>query len=255
MFARLSSLCLGLLLLYPCGNAQPANKKAVVVLGQLFKANGRALPHTEIELVPVGSSKQVFDPSLNTISNSADRFSFSNVPPGKYTLSINFNEKPTDLSPYETHFYPGTPDRGQAQTFEIGASSKITGLIFKLPPALVAKPVVGRVVNSEGKPVTGAWIGLWDIKQGERLDYGSIKSGKDGKFSILGFEGRIYQVGAIQFDRIPLTPFDPIGNVIAAGETEVFKLERTASAIEVRVKSSNDTKTVLEKYVGMVERY
>jgi hypothetical protein len=84
------------------------------VSGKLLKANGKPLPHTEIELVPVSYDKQIDDTRFWATSNSLGDFIFSEVPDGKYTLSINFDEKPTDTSPYQTFFYPGNaPDASQ----------------------------------------------------------------------------------------------------------------------------------------------
>src|SRR5688500_4979997 len=70
------------------------------VSGKLLKSNGRPLPYTEIELVPVAYNKQIDDKRFWAMSNATGNFSFSDVPGGKYTLSINFDEKPTDTSPY-----------------------------------------------------------------------------------------------------------------------------------------------------------
>ena len=87
-----------------CIFAQVGGK--VTIAGQLLKSNGKSLAYTEIELVPVAAKKIVIDGRLLAASNTSGKFSFVNVPDGKYTLSINFDDKPTDLSPYPTFFYP-----------------------------------------------------------------------------------------------------------------------------------------------------
>jgi hypothetical protein len=87
--------------------------------GKLLQSNGKPLPYTEIELVLTDSEEIANDGRLLAISSTSGKFSFINIPEGKYTLSINFNEKPTEFSPYETFFYPNTKIRAEAEVFEI----------------------------------------------------------------------------------------------------------------------------------------
>ena len=112
----------------------PGQKK--VIEGRLLKSDGTALRYTEVELIPIDSDKISENIDLTAVSGANGAFYFANVPPGKYTLSINFDGKPSELSPYETFFYPSSYVRYGATEFTIDSSTKIRGLIFKLPPAL-----------------------------------------------------------------------------------------------------------------------
>src|SRR5215213_144174 len=94
--------------------------------GKLLKFNGKPLAYTEIELVPVDSAKQVASRQLWATTAANGNFIFDKIPPGEYTLSINFGEKPTDLSPYATYFYPKAANRALAKIFEIYAGTRIT---------------------------------------------------------------------------------------------------------------------------------
>src|SRR5215212_4693136 len=99
-------------------SAEPAFADGVLS-GKLLKFNGKPLAYTEIELVPVDSAKQVASRQLWATTGSNGNFIFDKIPPGEYTLSINFGEKPTDLSPYATFFYPTAANRALATLCEI----------------------------------------------------------------------------------------------------------------------------------------
>jgi len=219
------------------------------VQGRLLKANGKPLPYTEIELVPVDSNKIVIDTRLNAVSSTNGAFTFANVPEGKYTLGINFDDKPSDLSPYATFFYPATPSRHNAQVFEISGQSKFTGLIFKLPVALVARKVTGKVFLPDGKPAAAAFIAMLDVGYDESVNYGITKTDKNGNFSVTAFERRTYQFGAILFDKGEDFTFQG-ALPIAAGESEIFTLDAATPVIRIMMKASPDTKRIKDKYVA-----
>jgi hypothetical protein len=107
--------------------------------GKLLQSNGRPLAYTEIELVSLGSNEIANDGRLTAISSISGKFKFISVPAGKYPLSINFNEIPTDTSPFTTFFYPNTDVRSEAQVFEFEESTKFIPITFRLPPKLIVK--------------------------------------------------------------------------------------------------------------------
>ena len=132
--------------------AGPQAALVATIQGQLLKSDGSPLAYTEIELVPTGSGHIINDSRLVGVSSLTGKFSFFNVPPGSYTLSINFDDKPTNLSPYETYFFPGTETRSSAEVFEITTATRIRGLLFKLAPALVERKITGTVKWYDGSP-------------------------------------------------------------------------------------------------------
>jgi len=189
--------------------------------GRLLKANGKPLPYTEIELVPVESAKQVIDRKLWATTAANGNFIFDKIPPGEYTLSINFDEKPTELSPYPTYFYPKTANRALAKIFEIYADTKITNLVFQLSPPLIKRKIFGRVFGKDGKPAANVYVALRDV-EGDKEDFfmafSPIKTDVQGNFSLTSFEARKYQVFAILLEGSDKAPyFDPRARIIAAG--------------------------------------
>ena len=222
------------------------------IRGILQKSNGRPLPYVEIELVPVGSNKIVMDYSLFATSGANGKFSFQKVPPGRYTLSVNFDDKPTDLSPFSTIFYPNATERTEAEVFEIAASTAIKTVVFKLPPPLVRKKITGNVVFTNGKPVVGAYVGLRDVAFDRSLGFAIARTDANGNFSVMAFSGREYQFGAILFDRERKTIYEPWSNVVAAGESKIFTLDAQSSVIKFILKQSEDVEKIRDKYVAMI---
>lgn len=222
-----------------------------LISGQLLKSNGKVLPYTEIELVPLGSKKLINDSRLIGISGASGKFSFSDVPNGKYTLSINFDEKPTELSPYETFFYPNSDKRPEAQIFDIDGKIKIQKLVFKLPAALTKRKVTGKVVFPDGRPVENAYLALRDLKIDRNVFFGQFKSNKFGDFSITAFGGRKYQVAAILFERFGGTIYDPY-EILGAAESDVFTLGAVTFNLTLVLKKRKDYDQIRDKYIGQL---
>jgi hypothetical protein len=221
--------------------------------GKLLRSNGKPLPYTELELVPVDSAKIVVDSHLIAISYPNGNFAFTNIPAGKYTLSINFDDKPTDLSPYETFFYPDATERSKAQVFDIKDGVKFTGLIFRLPAPLAQIKIGGNAVFTNGKPVVGAFIAMRDVDYDAAVPYGIAKTDKNGNFSVVAFENRVYQLGAILFEKETKTISEAYGlTVIAGGESKVFTVGADTPVIKIEVKTTEDIYRIKEKYLGMI---
>lgn len=217
--------------------------------GQLLKSNGKPLAYTEIELVPVDSDRIVVDSRLLAVSSLSGKFVFFNVPTGKYTLSINFNDKPTDLSPYATFFYPNTEKRAEAEVFEIQDKKPLKIITFKLPPALKEMKLTGKVILPNGDPVAGAFVFVRDIYFDKFFLISQMQSRPNGTFSISAFEGRKYQLGAILYEKHPKSPPFDFGKLLAATETDIFELTtKTVSLTLVLGKEDKDFDRLQDKY-------
>lgn len=221
------------------------------VSGQLLKSNGRPLPYTEIELVPLFYDTQIQDQRFWATSNAAGIFSFSNVPSGEYTLSINFDEKPSETSPYQTYFYPHNSVRSEAETIKVVSGSKITGIKFRVPPPLAQRKIYGKVVNSEGKPVEGAFVYLRDVLFDQSLLLNN-KTDKNGNFTLTGFETRRYQVGALLYEQTNPSILDSPGKIIATAYSDIFILTAKNPTFTLVLKESDELKKLIEKNVGIL---
>ncbi len=220
------------------------------IKGKLLQSNGQPLPHTEIELVPVNSAVQLNDSHLLAVSGAAGLFSFQNVPAGSYNLSINFDEKPSPLSPYATVFYPNAINRAEAEVFKIDSNSQLNGLIFRLPPKLNQRKITGKVLWSDGNPIPDAYIFLRDVEFDKSLIFGAIKSDNKGNFSIVGFEGRKYQVGAVLFEMTGKTVAESNGTVIGTANSGAFILNAGTANVKLTVKLPKEIEKIRDKQIG-----
>lgn len=223
--------------------------------GQLLNSNGKPLPYTEIELVPIEAKKIVVDSRLIAVSSESGKFTFFNVPSGKYTLSINFDDKPTDLSPYPTFFYPKTEKREEAQIFEVQDKKPLNPIIFQLPPALTKGKITGKVTLPNGDSVEGAFIFLRDVYFDTDFLIAKVQSDRNGNFSIQPFAGRKYQIGAILYEKQPKSPPFDFGKLLAATETDIFELpSKTVNLTLVLGKEDKDFDRLQDKYIGQIFR-
>ncbi len=209
----------------------------------------------ELQLVPVGSGVLVNDSRLIAVSDERGKFAFRDVPVGTYTLSVKFNDLPTELSPYSTFFFPSTENRRKAEVFEIRPDTVFQALVFRLPPELVKTRITGRVVwASDGKPVIGAWIACWDLDFDFVISFGRIFSRLDGTFAIDVYSGRRYQFGSMALDGPPEidTLFRNDIKLLGVGESMEFRLDKVDPTLEIKLDKPHELerKRLIEKYSG-----
>lgn len=216
--------------------------------GKLLKANGKPLPNTEIELVPILFDVQIPDKRFWATTDSRGNFTFKDLPPTKYTLSINFNETPTDLLPYPTVFYPNTANRDNAKVFDIENTTDLKNLSFRLPSALTQKIVKGKVVDEDGNPVSRIHVGLLNAGLKEIVFTFENVTDKNGEFTLKGFEHINYIVTAVEVEisKIPFTIPPP---PTAYGKSAIFTLDANTPQIFVLLEKVK-TDIPLEKNVG-----
>jgi hypothetical protein len=222
-----------------------------IISGRLLRANGRSRPYTELELVPVGDKKKSPDMRLWAITNMSGYFAFKNVPDGNYTLSINFNEKPTDTSPFSTVYYPKTQIREEAKVFEVKNGIKFTRLQFRLLPRLRKTTVTGTVTWDDGAPVQNAFITVLDIDIDIFLDF-RVKTDAEGRFSTKAYLGRKYGIVALLLDSATV---DAYSEPIARGQSESFTLDAKTKPVKIIMKKLKLPKQKKEKDDGIIGRY
>lgn len=231
--------------------AHASSKKFVSISGKLLQSTGKPLAYTEIELVPIASEKQINDGRLLATTSLSGLFSFINVPDGRYTLSINFDEKPTETSPYPTFFYPHATNRAEAEIFEISAASGRKEIIFRLPPKLAQRKITGKVVGTDGEPVADTLVSLKDIDYDDLSFNLSGKTDRSGTFKFNGFENRRYYITAIKFDKPPNNSTLP-GKPIAIGRTKAFVLNANNTDFTLTLKKIGEEKERLDNNVGIL---
>jgi hypothetical protein len=219
-----------------------------IISGKLLTSNGKPLPYIEIELVPIDAETIIINENLFAVSGPNGKFSFGNVPTGSFSLSINFDESPTKLSPYETCFYPKTIARSEAKVFETVVNTKFTGLIFQLLPQAEKRTITGKVFWNDKKPAANSFVLLRDAKT-ER-DFSIIsdyKTDVKGSFTLSGFENRKYQIISFYTESQVI-----YGKPSALAKSEIFILDKNTTPVELTLKNINGSDNFLEKDVGIL---
>lgn len=239
MFSRVYGIAFWVLLLAFAVSAQS------VISGRLLKADGKPLAWTEIELVPLTAGKFVDDPRLNTISDARGNFKFTDLPRAKYTLSINFGEEPSELSPYEAFFFPAAAKRDDARVFDLSTATVIDKLVFRLPVAVKFLTVSGTVKRITG--VAGDQTFVTVIRSDKRpSDFGLRGVGKLGDFRFSLIAGREYRIVAAQFAE---TGPNTVPKVIGIAVSEVITLDKAGMKFDLKL-IPNPTREQIRLIIG-----
>lgn len=132
------------------------------ISGRVVDANGRPVPYVRVELVSIDKPSSYLG-GMSDDSNTNGEFAIEQIPKGKYTLSVNYNNNPHPEHPFPTTFYPSGSLRSVAEVFDIDSGTTIDSLIWKLPKPLEKQTIMGSVAFEDGTPVVGAKIDLFDM--------------------------------------------------------------------------------------------
>jgi hypothetical protein len=168
------------------------------VSGSVLDEDGEALERARVSLIPAGAPIVGWNEDESTTDTDDEgNFSFAEVPPGRYLLGVHLNESPYGSFPYLSTFYPGVTNRADAQVIDLGLGQKLTGMTLRLGARLVQHSVSGEVVWPDGRPAGGAHIYLNYLDPaGEWPLAGIIATDDQGRFTLVGFEGYVYSLGA-----------------------------------------------------------
>jgi hypothetical protein len=164
------------------------------ITGRLLDDHGLPLGIKRIDLKladdPAKSARQLW-----ARTEADGGFQFTGLAPGRYILGINVGDAPAKDLPYETTYYPSTPDESKAEVLVIGEGEQRAGISFRLPPALNARMVQGFVVWPDGRPAFKAEVSLTDVKS-DRLAGWYTKTDRNGQFQLSAFDGVQYKIRA-----------------------------------------------------------
>lgn len=167
------------------------------ISGRVLDADSIPVNDISVELVPVelnGKSNFLKLREYTQTDKKGD-FTIKNVPPGIYTMSINYSKSPDEEDAFPTTFYPNTPDRTEAVNFTVAFGTKdIENIEFRLPPRLKSQEIKGIIVWSDGTPVNDAHVGLRDAA--DNFYTSDMRTLKNGEFILNGFSGRKYFISA-----------------------------------------------------------
>lgn len=178
--------------------------------GSVINAEGNPVADAYTVLISADSDFSVTPKSkIPTDSVDSDKngnFTYTSIPAGRYFLAVNYTYPPdNEGADYPTTFYPKGNIPLQAKPIIIGESSKISGIVFQLPPKVKQIKIKGKLIWSNGEPIGNFWgVSLVDINYGGTCSncWGKITNNK-GEFELTGYEGRKYRLtvdGKITFN-------------------------------------------------------
>ena len=163
--------------------------------------SGTPLTNRWVEFVPVGVTKKRVDfPDEFHVTNPQGQVYEFSLPPGRYTVSVNYMTAPDAEAPYPTTFAPGVTDIQKAQIVTIQAGTKLDPITIRVPRVLSPLTVRGTVVFADGSPAKKADVGLLDAVAKHTCVTKCFDADSNGGFELTGYEGREYRVFA-QIDR------------------------------------------------------
>jgi len=185
--------------------------------GRLTDQAGHPVKDTLLDLVPVEqiNDKTQDDRKYADIDESG-RFTFRNIPDGKYFLGTRLGRSSSLDFAYPRYFYPGTTNIAKAAIIEIHEGIVLENYDLQLPPKLGTRTISGKVTVPEGVKLEKAYICFEEAPAGSCQSDGEIKP--DGTFKFTRFSGVKYILRAYanandrQFFSKPIT-IPETGNV------------------------------------------
>ena len=120
----------------------------------------------------VGGRRRMVPVGRFVHSDDGGNFRVFGLAPGDYYLSatlrdFGMNDAETQ-SGYAPTYYPGTSSPQQAEKITLGVAAEASGILLSLMPVRTAK-VSGTAMDSQGRPMAGAFVSLVEGSPGCRL--------------------------------------------------------------------------------------
>ncbi|RPH60987.1 MAG: hypothetical protein EHM89_07990, partial [Acidobacteria bacterium] len=186
-----------------------------VVTGRVLDEFGEPLSEVMVQVSRFryfGGQRRLLNAGRSNQTDDLGQFRVYGLPPGEYYVSagmvLGMNQSISGISTgYATTYYPGTPSLSEAQRITIGVGQETSNIVFSLSPARTAK-ITGRVLSSEGKPVSGVFLMVrQESLDGMVFGGGGAPTRPDGTFELSGITPGDYSI-----DVRPMNPNPGSGN-------------------------------------------
>ena len=139
----------------------------------------------------------MYAPTTNSFPGNG-YYHFRDVPPGRYLVAINPNNKPAKSDPaYPLTYYPGVMTKAQAIVVEVSGNREFILEDFKLPPPLNERWFSGTVLRADRSPAAGAKVILIDPNDRTMgTNVTEVVTDAQGKFRVKGYESFPYWIDA-----------------------------------------------------------
>lgn len=137
-----------------------------VVTGRVLDEFGEPISEVMVQVSRfryLGGQRRLLNAGRSNQTDDLGQFRVYGLPPGEYYVSAGMmpgmmNQGISGISTgYATTYYPGTPSLSEAQRITVGVGQETSNIVFSVLLARTAK-ITGRVLSSEGKPVSGVFL-------------------------------------------------------------------------------------------------
>jgi protocatechuate 3,4-dioxygenase beta subunit len=167
------------------------------VSGRVVDPDGRGVPRTSVDLVPVdspdGRPPEYGEVSPSGMTDADGRFEVGAILPGRYFLAVNARSGARVDSPYAATYFP-RGDRDGATVIEIDEGERKSGFTITVRP-LPDTTLSGRVVSDDEQPVPNAEVTIWSTYS-PGMVIASAKTDRTGAFQVRVPGGRPYRLRA-----------------------------------------------------------
>jgi hypothetical protein len=120
-------------------------------------SSGQSVPDVGVDVMFEMDGKFVYLPFV-TRSDSAGIVDVSGLPSGVYLIAVNRDGPSNASQPYPTTYYPRATSESDATRITLAPNEQRLDLKFFLPNPLSTRKIFVHVVDTEGKPVSGATV-------------------------------------------------------------------------------------------------
>ena len=158
--------------------------------GRVISATGFPVANAQIYLSEADKGRyQGYGDFAQT--DEKGNYSFRRIPPGRYVLAIRYDGKTDQTSPFPLTYFPGTPNKADAQVVAFTEGQSIEQFDLTMPPLPTEYEIEGTVQSLAGEQ-SNVEYRIPD------QSYGYSAEVKDGKFKFKAYEGLRLQIRATQ---------------------------------------------------------
>jgi protocatechuate 3,4-dioxygenase beta subunit len=165
------------------------------VRGKVFDAQGQPAADVLMELVPVEGQDNGYPTTVTTDKEGG--YEMKLVRPGRYFFGVRiYGLAGSTYMPFPRTYYPGVREADRAAIITVVEGQRIDLNDLILPPRFVERILNGVVVDTEGRPVSGATVWLKENEYQDRDMPYRKETDSEGRFSFKVFEGINYNLRA-----------------------------------------------------------
>jgi hypothetical protein len=165
------------------------------VSGAVIDGSDRPLKNVSVALVSVDhAADQERWRSPLTEADEQGRFEISRIPPGRYRLGVNITVDPRTGTSYPPTWYPGVTQEAMATIINMGRGERLSGYTLKLAGKLTPHRMQGIVFWPDGRRAADINIWLESEEHPGDIVSGYQRTDANGRFELVGYEGRRYRV-------------------------------------------------------------